>query len=150
MLRIIVTPYEEGLLCNTVSLYADDVILFLKDSVDDARIVKGLMNMFGGASSLCCNLGKSSISTILSQGNIVQEISMVLSCQVCPFPIRYMRLELSELSLTSFSEILLIGGFTSLLKESRWKTYSGPSRLKRHSYFQFFFFRRFLWSVNVD
>ena len=91
---------EEGLLCkllhipHCMSLYMDDVILFLKASVNEAHAVKELLDIFGGSTGLCCNLSKSSISPILTQGDLAQDICNILCCQVKHFPIRYLGLPL--------------------------------------------------------
>ena len=46
------------------SLYADDAILLLSPSVDEARDVKFILQLFGDASGLVTNVAKCSITPI--------------------------------------------------------------------------------------
>lgn len=78
--------------CN---LYADDVILFIKPSVQEARAVKEILRVFGEASGLKTNLSKCSITPIYGGEDILEEVVSVLGCQVQEFPIHYLGLPLS-------------------------------------------------------
>jgi hypothetical protein len=55
------TPHEIKYQC---SMYANDVILFIRPTVQEARAVKEILNMFGQASWLHTNLAKCSITAI--------------------------------------------------------------------------------------
>jgi hypothetical protein len=50
-----------------MSIYADDVIIFLKASMSDAVAIKLLVDIFGEASGLKCNMRKSSISPVFEE-----------------------------------------------------------------------------------
>jgi hypothetical protein len=77
------------------SIYADDVILFIRPSVHEAAAVKHILHVFGEASGLKTNLSKCSVTTIFGGEDALPEIVNVLGCQVQNFPIRYLGLQLS-------------------------------------------------------
>lgn len=77
------------------SLYADDVTLFIRTSVQEARAVKEILRVFGEASGLTTNLAKCSITPIFGGEAVLLEIVAILGCQVQEFPIRYLGLQLS-------------------------------------------------------
>lgn len=77
------------------SMYADDVILFIHPTVQDARAVKEILTIFGEASGLQTNLAKCSITPIYGGEEALPDIVQILGCQVLEFPIRYLGLPLS-------------------------------------------------------
>jgi len=77
------------------SLYADDVIMFIKPTVQEALAVKHILNLFGEVSGLQTNMTKCSITPIFGGEAVLDDIVGILGCQVQPFPIRYLGLPLS-------------------------------------------------------
>jgi hypothetical protein len=77
------------------SLYADDIILFIRPSVQEATAVKEILRVFGEATGLMTNMSKCSITPIFGGEDALQEIISILGCQVQDFPIRYLGLPLS-------------------------------------------------------
>jgi hypothetical protein len=77
------------------SVYADDVILFIRPSVQEATTVKEILRVFGEASGLKTNLSKCSITPIFSGEEALEEIVSILGCQIQEFLIRYLGLPLS-------------------------------------------------------
>lgn len=77
------------------SLYADDVILFIRPTTQEATAVKEILTVFGTASGLHTNLAKCSITPIYGGEETISDIVSILGCQVQPFPIRYVGLPLS-------------------------------------------------------
>ena len=77
------------------SFYADDVILFIRPTAQEATAVKEILRIFGEASGLQTNLAKCSITPIFDGEDNLQELANILGCQVQPFPIRYLGLPLS-------------------------------------------------------
>jgi hypothetical protein len=63
------------------------MILFLKASQRDAVASTMILELFGNASGLFYNMGKSSISSIACDDTILQEISNLLICRVDVLPI---------------------------------------------------------------
>jgi len=70
------------------SLYADDVILFIWPTMQEARAVKEILNVFGAVSGLRTNLAKCSITPIYGAEESMEEIVSILGCQVQAFPIK--------------------------------------------------------------
>jgi hypothetical protein len=64
------------------SLYADDVILFIRPHVQEARAVKQILHIFGEASGLQTNLAKCSVTPIFGGEESLNEIVSILGCQV--------------------------------------------------------------------
>ena len=77
------------------SFYADDVMLFIRPTVQQARAVKEILRIFGEASGLKTNFAKCSITPIYGGEDTTQERTDILGCQVQPFTIRYLGLPLS-------------------------------------------------------
>jgi hypothetical protein len=77
-----------------VSLYGDDVILFVVPRIEELLAVKVVLDLFGQASGLFANLDKSVATPI---GCSEQELDLVqetLSCRVEDFPCRYLGIPL--------------------------------------------------------
>jgi hypothetical protein len=58
----ILQPLHPSRHIPAISLYADDVVLFCHPSSDNIAAVKGILQLFGSASSLQVTYGKSSTS----------------------------------------------------------------------------------------
>jgi hypothetical protein len=52
-------PFNRGVSGQRLSLYADDVALFIKPATEELLTTKGILNIFGEASVLHTNLSKS-------------------------------------------------------------------------------------------
>jgi hypothetical protein len=77
------------------SLYADDVILFIRPTVQEAIAVKEILTIFGDASGLRTNLNKCSITPIFGGQEALDDIVQILGCQVQQFPLRYLGLPMT-------------------------------------------------------
>jgi hypothetical protein len=77
------------------SLYADDVILFIRPTVQEAIAVKEILTIFGGASGLRTNLNKCSITPIFGAQEALDDIVQILGCQVQQFPLQYLGLPMT-------------------------------------------------------
>lgn len=64
------------------SFYADDVILFIHPTIQEATAVKEILNIFGAALGLQTNLAKCSITPIYGGEETIDEIVNILGCQV--------------------------------------------------------------------
>lgn len=69
------------------SLYADNVIIFITPTVQEARAVKEILRVFGEASGLKTNLSKCSITPVFGGDEVMEDIVNILGCQVQEFPI---------------------------------------------------------------
>jgi hypothetical protein len=78
-----------------ISLYADDVVLFMHPVRSDLETVKQVLMVFGEASGLVTNLAKSSFTPICCNDQEVLAIQETLSCNLVNFPCKYLGLPLS-------------------------------------------------------
>jgi len=81
------------------SLYADDEILLLSPSVDKARAIKFILQLFGDASGLVTSVDKCSITPIYGDQVAIQAFHAVLPCQVLEFLFKYLGVPLSTMAL---------------------------------------------------
>jgi hypothetical protein len=84
-----------------ISLYADDVVLFCHPSSDDIAAVKGMLQLFGSASSLQVTYGKSSASLLHYDDDDAAPLAEHLACPVVELPITYLGIPLSTQRLTA-------------------------------------------------
>lgn len=77
------------------SLYADNVILFFRPTMQEASVVKRILHIFGEASGLKVNPAKCSITPVYGGEDALEDIVAILGCQVQQFPIKYLGLPLS-------------------------------------------------------
>ena len=78
-----------------VSLYTDDVMLFLRPTTTDIVLIKQLLDIFGEASGLRTNIFKCSVTPIHCQEEDLAITRDQLSCEVRNFPCTYLGLPLS-------------------------------------------------------
>ncbi|WVZ85170.1 LOW QUALITY PROTEIN: hypothetical protein U9M48_032120 [Paspalum notatum var. saurae] len=78
-----------------VSLYTDDVVMFVRPTSNDLRMVIELLDRFGHVSGLRCNLAKSAATPIQCSNEDLALVSEELSCAVTNFPSTYLGLPLT-------------------------------------------------------
>jgi hypothetical protein len=94
---------EEGLLQplssriseQRLSLYADDVALFISPNEEELQVTREILNIFGSASGLHTNLHKSNIIPINCEDSSILTVSNTLPCTISDFPCTYLGLPLS-------------------------------------------------------
>ena len=99
---------EEGLLApignatptQRISIYADDVVLFVKPEVQDLVAVREALLLFGRASGLFINYNKTSATLIRAGQQDTERVAQILNCPITEFPIRYLGLQLALKPLT--------------------------------------------------
>lgn len=69
-----------------MSLYADDVALFIRPEEDDLQLTKNLLYVFGVASGLQTNLHKSCVIPIECDGGVIEIVNSTLQCTTSSFP----------------------------------------------------------------
>jgi hypothetical protein len=79
-----------------ISLYADDVVIFVEPYEEELQSVKILMQSFGESSGLFTNYGKSAILPIYCNNIDTSTLSETLQCSVQTFPCTYLGLPLSD------------------------------------------------------
>jgi len=105
---LVVKASDEGLLQplssrsiqHRVSLYADDVVLFLRPAAADIELTLGILRVFGEASGLKENIQKSSVAPIRCSDSDIEVIQGLLPCRLEEFPFKYLGLPLSLKKLT--------------------------------------------------
>jgi hypothetical protein len=78
-----------------LSLYADDVVIFLKPTMTDVSNLKELLHNFGRVTGLATNVRKSSVSPIRCAGLDLATILSPFPASRTSFPIKYLGLPLS-------------------------------------------------------
>jgi hypothetical protein len=82
-------------LATTVSLYADDVVIFCHPDETELRAIRGILELFGHASGLHTNFAKCSVSAIACTEEVATAAAGVMECQLAPFPVKYLGIPLS-------------------------------------------------------
>jgi hypothetical protein len=93
-------PLSTRALQHRVSLYADDVVIFLHPADLDLNLTMDMLELFGDASGLKANLLKSNVFPIQCTETDVAVVQNVLPCELKEFPFRYLGVPLSLLKLT--------------------------------------------------
>jgi hypothetical protein len=88
----ILNPIRGISVLQRLSIYADDVVLFVQPLPSDLLAVKEVLNMFGEASGLHINYNKSTATLIRGTEAEAQRIRDVLQCRMEDFPIKYLGL----------------------------------------------------------
>ena len=89
-------PLSPRISGQRLSLYADDVALFIRPSVEELQVTREILNIFGSASGLHTNLQKSNIIPINCEENSMTTVSNTLPCSISEFPCTYLGLPLSN------------------------------------------------------
>ena len=93
-------PLARTALQHRISLYADDVVIFLRPSASDIEITLDILQLFGEASGLKTNVQKSSVLPIQCTEEDKLVLQEHLPCQISEFPCKYLGVPLSPLKLT--------------------------------------------------
>jgi hypothetical protein len=82
-----------------VSLYADDLIVFLIPAAPDLELAMSILKIFEGASGLACNMSKCQLALIQCEAGHIELATQFLPCSVTNFPLHYLGIPLSVTSL---------------------------------------------------
>jgi hypothetical protein len=91
----VLQPLSSRFLHHRISLYADDVVVFLRSDVVDIEAFKGILHLFGEASGLKTNIQKSNVFPIHCDEEDLASVQASLPCQLSNFPCKYLGLLLS-------------------------------------------------------
>jgi hypothetical protein len=86
--------------CHRVSMYADDVALFLHPTAADIYVTLDILQLFGDASGLHNNVNKSNVYPIQGSEDSLLAVQNTLPCEISDFPCRYLGVPLSLHKLT--------------------------------------------------
>ena len=78
------------------SLYADDVMIFLKPTLHDIRATSEILNLFADATGLRTNYAKSNLIPIRCDDIDLQPLQAELGCPLAAFPCTYLGMPLSD------------------------------------------------------
>jgi len=96
----ILQPISRRNLQNRISLYADDVVIFLQPSSSDIRATLDILHLFGEASGLKTNVQKSTVVPIHCLEEHRTLLQTHLPCQISEFPCKYLGVPHSPHKLT--------------------------------------------------
>jgi hypothetical protein len=82
-------------LATTVSLYADDEVIFCHPDETELRAIRGILELFGHSTGLHTNFAKCSVSAIACTEEVADAAAVVMECQLAPFPVKYLGIPLS-------------------------------------------------------
>jgi hypothetical protein len=96
--KVLAKAYELGVLrrlarrdlATSVSLYADDVVIFCHPDESELSAVRGILELFGQASGLRTNFAKCSVSSIACSEEEAGAAAVHMECQLAPFPVKYL------------------------------------------------------------
>jgi hypothetical protein len=93
-------PLSSRALQHRISLYADDVVLFLCPEATNITVTMGILQLFGEASGLKTNLKKSNVLLIRCGNTEMSLVQELPPCALMDFPCKYLGLPLSLKKLT--------------------------------------------------
>lgn len=93
-------PISSRVTHHQISLYVDDVVIFLRPALDEMDIIIKLLQLFGDGSGLKTNIQKSNVFPIQCTEPDRVLIQEHLPCEVLDFPCKYLGLPLSTKKLT--------------------------------------------------
>ena len=79
---------------TTVSLYADDVVIFCHPDETELRAIRSILALFRHVSGLHTNFAKCSVSPIACSEEVALTAATVMECQLEPFPVKYLGIPL--------------------------------------------------------
>jgi hypothetical protein len=88
-------PLSSRSIQHRVSLYADDVILFLRPSESDIALTLRILHLFKNVAGLKTNIQKSSVVPIQCGDDDIASMHILLPCRMENFPINYLGIPLS-------------------------------------------------------
>jgi hypothetical protein len=88
-------------LVTSVSLYADDVVIFFHPHETELRAIHAILALFGEASGLRTNFAKCSVTPIACSEEVAQRAATGMECQLASFPVKYLGIPLSTRRLTA-------------------------------------------------
>jgi hypothetical protein len=88
-------PLRRRSIKQRVSLYADDVVIFLSLVVLDLVMIRAILDLFRQASGLATNINKSKAFPIRCDEERLSVITHTLGCQCADFPCTYLGVPLS-------------------------------------------------------
>jgi len=114
----LLTPLHDSV-GNRMSLYADDLVLFVVPNVRDLQVIKAVLTIFCLASGQFSNFDKSVASPLHCSKNDIARVRDNLSCRIEDLPCRYLGAPLSVRRLKRSDEQPLIDKVAARIP--KWK-----------------------------
>jgi hypothetical protein len=83
-----------------ISIFADDVVLFIRPKENELIAVKEILRIFRGASGLRVNYIKTTATLIRGNDELEERVKEIMGCNIAKFPIKYLGLQLALRPLT--------------------------------------------------
>lgn len=96
----VITPFRGILACQGLSIYADDVVIFIHQNRQDLWFIKEVLDVFGEAFGLRVSYRKTSGSLIHGNQADKDKVASILHCDLSMFPYKYLGLQLAINQLT--------------------------------------------------
>jgi hypothetical protein len=112
-------PLTRRNLNQRISLYADDVALFIKPYEEEINMTMAILIKFGDASGLQTNLQKSCVIPIRYEQLVVDSVNVTLPCTTTQFPCTYLGLPILDRKLQKADLMQLIEKIGD--KSSSWQ-----------------------------
>jgi hypothetical protein len=93
--RGVLIPLPGNIIKFRVSVYADDLIIFLSLNSKDFSCIRQILELFAGASGLSTNLSKCQMTPIRCSDAELAAVQQVFPCQIQHFPCQYLGAPLS-------------------------------------------------------
>ena len=91
-----------------MSMYADDVVVFVTQLEANLHTIKAILEVFGCASGLFSSLEKSVVTPMHCTESDMLRVQEILACGVAEFPIHYLGIPLSVYKLKCADEQPLV------------------------------------------
>jgi hypothetical protein len=101
--RGLFSPLRPSSIRQRVSLYADDVVVFISHVASDLTLIIEILALFYRATGLATNLSKSKAFPVQCSADQIGLISGTLGCQCSEFPCTYLGVPLSPWCLPKFA-----------------------------------------------
>jgi hypothetical protein len=83
-----------------ISIFADDVVLFIRPEENELLVTQEILRIFGGASGLKVNYSKTTAMLIRGSEELEERVKECLGCNIAKFLIKYLGLPLALRPLT--------------------------------------------------
>jgi hypothetical protein len=90
----LLSPINSRMAKLRTSMYADDAVVFVNLIKEEVQVVVGILQIFGNASGLITNMGKSAVYPIRCEDVNLEEVMEGFQCPIKSFPCNYLGLPL--------------------------------------------------------
>ena len=77
-------------LMTSVSLYADDIVIFCHPNETELHAVHDILALFGHALGIHTNFAKCSVSRIACPEEVAARAALAMGCELAPYPVKYL------------------------------------------------------------